>query len=335
MTSHDVAALAGVSQSAVSRAFTLGSSISDEKRERILEAARKLSYVPNSIASSLITRRSKTIAIILGNIDNPFYILVLKAFIEKLQESGRQVFTFTVDPKSSADDAIMRVLGYQVDGIVLTSAQISTRTTSLCLDRGIPIILFNRYIPGSDASVVRCDNVGGGRLLAEAFIKARAKRFAIVKGDPMGTTSQDRVQGFTERLLEAGIARSAIQEIEGNSVYDDACKAVLQAYADGAAPLPDAIFGVNDIMAMGAIDAIRHRLGARIPEDVMIGGFDDIPEGRRAPYELTTIRQPIDEMVDETLKILDVAAEEGRVQADRHHLAPTRLIWRKTIRRPT
>src|SRR6201991_3129213 len=115
-TSFDVAALAGVSQSAVSRAFTPGSSIADDTRERVIEAACKLNYVPNSIASSLTTKRTNIVALILGNLGNPFYVHVLHAFSSRLQAQGRQVLTFTVDPGAESDEAILHLLKYQVDG---------------------------------------------------------------------------------------------------------------------------------------------------------------------------------------------------------------------------
>jgi DNA-binding LacI/PurR family transcriptional regulator len=334
VTSFDVAALAGVSQSAVSRAFTPGSSIAEDKRQRILDAARKLNYVPNSIASSLTTKRTNIVAVILGNLGNPFYVHVLREFIEELQARGRQILTFTVENGADSDDALMRVLRYQVDGIILTSAQLSTRMTSICHDRGIPIVLFNRYIPGSDASGVRCDNVGGGRLMAEAFLAAGARTFAMIKGDPKGTTSQDRVRGFTERLLEGGIRRQDITELEGQSIYDGAFNAVLRHYRDARQPLPDAIFGINDIMAMGAMDALRQRMGKRVPEDVMIGGFDDIPESRRYPYQLTTVRQQIDRMVDETLDMLHLDEPLRPIERGIDRQVPARLIWRATIPAP-
>jgi DNA-binding LacI/PurR family transcriptional regulator len=334
VTSFDVAALAGVSQSAVSRAFTPGSSIAEEKRLRILDAARKLNYVPNSIASSLTTKRTNIVAVILGNMGNPFYVHVLHAFIERLQQRGRQILTFTVENGGDSDEALMRVLRYQVDGVILTAAQLSTRMTSICHERGIPIVLFNRYIPGSDASGVRCDNVGGGRLMAEAFLAAGARSFAMIKGDPKGTTSQDRARGFTERLLEGGIRRSDISDLEGQSVYDGAFNAVQRHYRDDRNPLPDAIFGINDIMAMGAMDALRHRLGKRVPEDVMVGGFDDIPESRRYPYQLTTVRQPIERMVDETLEILHLDEPGLPIEPGIDRQVPGRLIWRATIPAP-
>lgn len=333
-TSFDVAALAGVSQSAVSRAFTPGSSIAEEKRRLILEAARRLNYVPNSIASSLTTKRSNIVAVILGNMGNPFYVHVLRAFIDRLQQQGRQILTFTVGNGADSDEMLMRVLRYQVDGIILTSAQLSTRMTSICHERGIPIVLFNRYIPGSDASGVRCDNVGGGRLIAEAFLAAGARSFAMIKGDPKGTTSQDRVRGFRERLIEGGISPADIRELEGLSVYDGAYSAVIAEYRNERKALPGAIFGINDAMAMGAMDALRQRLGVRVPQDVMVGGFDDIPEGRRYPYQLTTVRQPIEQMVDETLAILHLDEPSRPIETGIDRQVAGRLIWRQTIPLP-
>ncbi len=333
-TSFDVAALAGVSQSAVSRAFTPGSSLAEAKRRRILAAARQLDYVPNSIASSLTTKHSNIVAVILGNLENPFYVTVLRAFIDRLQAQGRQVLTFTVENGADSDDAIMRVLRYQVDGVVLTSAQLSTRMTGICHDRGIPIVLFNRAIPGSDASGVRCDTAGGGRRMAEAFLAAGARRLAMIKGDPRGTTSQDRVRGFTARLLEAAIAPGDIAEIEGASTYDGAYDAVLRAFRQAPRPLPDAIFAVNDIMALGAMDALRHRMGVRIPHDLMIGGFDDIPESRRPSYRLTTVRQPVDRMVEEALAILHLDEPLRPIERGLDRQLPGRLIWRGTIPAP-
>jgi DNA-binding LacI/PurR family transcriptional regulator len=330
-TSFDVAALAGVSQSAVSRAFTPGSSIAEETRQKVYEAARKLNYVPNSIASSLTTKRTNIVALIIGNMANPFYSHVLHAFSQKLQEQGRQVLIFTVDPGAESDEAILHVLKYQVDGVILTAAQLSTRMTSMCHDRGIPIVLFNRYIPGSDASGVRCDNAAGGRLIAEAFLAAGAKSFAMITGDPKGSTSQDRVRGFVERLQEEGVKRSDITEVGGQSSYEGAFNAALGIFRDKDRSRPEALFAINDIMAMGAIDALRYRLGLRIPEDLMVAGFDDIPEGRRAPYQLTTVRQPINQMIDATLSILNLDDPSSGIEPGIDQPISGRLIWRNTI----
>lgn len=334
VTSLDVAALAGVSQAAVSRAFTPGAPIAENTRKRILEAARKLNYVPNSIASSLTTRRTNMVAVILGNMNNPFYMKVFKTLAAQLQAQGRQILTFTVESDASSDDALMRVLRYQVDGIILTSAQLSTRMTALCQDRGIPLVLLNRYIPGADAPSVRCDNSNGGQMIAEAFLRAGARRFAVIKGDPHGTTSQDRLSGFLAGLLESGITRSDILELEGHAVYEGARNAVFQAFSDDTHPTPDAIFGINDSMAMGAMDALRGMLDLRVPEDVMVAGFDDIEEGARWPYRLTTVRQPIETMVDKAIALLGLDDPASTMEAGIDLKMAGQLIWRDTVPQP-
>jgi len=284
-TSFDVAALAGVSQASVSRAFNPGSSIAEETREKVLAAARKLNYVPNSIASSLTTKRTNIVALIVGNLGNPFYVHVLHRFSQRLQAQGRQVLTFTVDPGAESDEAILHLLKYQVDGVILAAAQLSTRMTSICHERGIPIVLFNRYIPGSDASCVRCDNQAGGRLIAEAFLAAGAKSFAMITGDPKGTTSQDRVRGFVERLLEEGVKRAEIIEAPGQSSYDGAAEAVLALFGRPGARLPDALFGINDIMAMGALDTLRYVRRDMADPD---GGFFSAEDADSQPSSAAT-----------------------------------------------
>lgn len=332
-TSFDVAALAGVSQSAVSRAFTPGSSIRESTRQKILEAARKLNYVPNSIASSLTKNRSKMVAIILGTLSNPFYVRTLHTFSQELQKRGRQTLTLTLSEDMQTDEAILQVLQYQVEAVILTSAQLSTRMINLCHDRGIPVVLFNRYVPHSGVYGVRCDNVGGGRMIAETLLAAGAKSFMMVTGDPNGTTSQDRTRGFLERLLEAGIRRDAIIEYPGGSSYEGGMAAIDAHMATGK-PMPDAVFGIADIMAMGVIDALRGHHGLRIPEDVMVAGFDGIPEGAREPYKLTTVRQPLPEMVEETLSLLHL--DEPRKPYDLGRDVPLagELIVRDTVPRP-
>jgi DNA-binding LacI/PurR family transcriptional regulator len=304
-TSFDVAALAGVSQSAVSRAFSPGASISEAKRAKIVEAARKLNYVPNSIASSLTTKRTNIVAVIIGTLNNPFYVEALKMFSRKLQEQGRQILTFTVDGQTNTDAIIMRVLQYQVDGIVITSANLSTRMTGLSHERGIPVVLFNRYVPGADATCIRCDNAHGGGLIARAFLAAGARRFAMITGDPTATTSQDRVRGFLDVLADHGIRRSTVVHAPGQSSYDGGAAAAASLFGGRSRRTrPDALFCVNDVMAMGALDALRLTLGFAVPGDLMVAGFDDIPEAARLPYRLTTIRTPTEAMVDEALAAL-------------------------------
>jgi DNA-binding LacI/PurR family transcriptional regulator len=332
VTSFDVAALAGVSQSSVSRAFSRRSNIADETQKKIFEAARKLNYVPNSIASSLTTKRTNIIALIVGDLENPFYVRMLHAFSERLQAQGRQILAFTAGPDVDTDAVMMRVLQYQVDGIIVSSARLSMRMTGLSHERGIPIVLFNRYVPGSDASCVRCDNVAGGRMVADSLFAAGAKTFAMITGESRATTSQDRVRGFVERLQELGVRAADIERVEGFSTYQGGVKAADRLFRNRTRSVPDALFCINDIMALGTIDVMKHSFGLSIPDDVMVAGFDDIPESARLPYQLTTIRQPLDEMITETFAMLHLNEPPRPIERGLDRAIPGQFIWRSTIR---
>lgn len=302
VTSFDVAKRAGVSQPAVSRAFTPGASITKEKRDRILAAAKELNYVPNVFASSLSSRSSHMVAVISGNLNNPFYSETLQVFVESIQRTSRQVLAFSVHDGRDSDDVMMQAMRYPIDGLVVTSAQMSSELVKLSEGLGIPVVMFNRRVEGSGLAGVQCDNFDGSAILGRLMNAAGAKHILVVRGDPQGSTSFDRIQGFRSAL--DGVAGVTIEEVDGASSYSGARNAMIRRF-DGPAPrFPDAIFAVNDIMAIGCADALNENFGLKIPEDIMLAGFDGIREGQRAPYSLTTVRQPIKRMVSETLELL-------------------------------
>lgn len=329
ITSIHVAQRAGVSQSAVSRVFTPGSSVSEETRLKVLRAARALNYVPNSIARSLITARSHIVAMVIGDMSNPFYAVVLDRFSRILQQRGKHVLVFRVDIGSEVDDALLTVLQYQVDGIIITSAQVSSKMAALCLDRGIPVVMFNRYVEGLDTNNVCCDNLQGGRLAAHTLLEAGGSRFGLIAGDSDASTNRDRMEGFLAALANAGVHDSAIAMQPGHYTYDGGYRAILEMFGSRDSP-PDALFCTNDIMALGAMDALREELGMRVPQDVMVLGFDDIPEAARAQYRLTTICQPLNAMIMQTLDLLDT--DEARTKAGSvTHFLKGSLVERDTL----
>lgn len=313
VTSIDVARLAGVSQSAVSRAFTPGTSISQHVRRKVHEAAQALNYVPNSIARSLITKRSNIIAMVIGDLRNPFYVQVLDQLSKVLQHRGVQVLVFRVANGSEVDNALLAVLQYQVDGIVITSAQISGKMAEICAERDIPVVMFNRYVARLKVNSICCNNVRGGRQVARALIDAGGKHFAAITGDLDAAAVQDRMLGFTAQITEAGFAHADIKTDCGHYTYQGGYEAAIRMFANaGSDARPDALFCQNDIMAMGALDALRLTIGLRVPEDVMVIGFDDIPEASHPSYRLTTVRQPLERMIAKTMTLLglDTNAQE-------------------------
>ena len=300
MTSIDVARLAGVSQSTVSRTFSPKGKVSEQSRQKVLAAAQQLGYKPNAIARSLSTQRTNIIGIVMSYITSPFYPYVLEKFTQRLHDLGRQVLLFNAGPNQEVDDILPLVLQYQVDGLIITSATLSSEMVDECVAHGTPVILFNRYVLGTNASAVCCDNAEGGRVVANFLLDTGHKRLAYIAGKENTSTNIDREKGFTQRLRERGLLEW--QREEGNYTYEsgyEAAKRLLQRHAR-----PDAIFCANDIMALGAMDAARFEMGLKVPEELSIIGFDDIPAAGWPSYALTTIRQPVNQMIQATLDLL-------------------------------
>jgi DNA-binding LacI/PurR family transcriptional regulator len=195
VTAFDVARLAEVSQSAVSRAFTPGAAVAESTRQRILEAAKKLGYRPNAIARSLITNRSRIIGVVVSYFDNQFYPLVLELLSKELQLRGYHLLLFCTD-SGDADNLMHEILQYQVDGIVMASTTFSSPLARSCSEAGIPVVLFNRTARNSPSSTVASDNIAGGRLVADLLCAAGHRRIAYIAGLEDTSTSRDREQGF-------------------------------------------------------------------------------------------------------------------------------------------
>jgi len=321
-----------VSQSAVSRAFSPGGHplIAEPTRQRVLAAARELSYSPNPIARSLNTGRSAIVALILGDLANPFYGQVLQRFSDVLQGMGRQLLVFTVPARADADEALRRVLSFQVEGVIITAAQLSTSMARTCMDRGIPVVMFNRYIPSLDAACVRCDNHAGGGAVARAMLAAGIDRFALLTGDAQATASNERAGGFKDVLRAAGVSPGAIIERACPTTYEGGF--VAGRALGRSRRRPRGLFCVTDITAMGAMDAIRFDLGLRIPEDIAVAGFGDVLESARASYRLTTLRQPMEAMVLHAVRLLSL--DERTPSVREQVVLPVDLIFRESLVAP-
>ncbi|MEX0730796.1 MAG: LacI family DNA-binding transcriptional regulator [Aquisalimonadaceae bacterium] len=330
-TSADVARLANVSQSAVSRTFTLGASVAPETKRKVLEAAKSLGYRPNAFARSLITRNSRIIAVVLAYLDNSFYPRVLELLSRGLQRKGYHVMLFLAAP-GGADDVLQEILQYQVAGILMASATLSSVLAKECEAAGIPIVLFNRYIPGSPNSSVTSDNYAGGVAVGEFLVAAGHERIAYIAGASDASTNKDRWAGLIKALSEAG--RACWGQADGAYSYDRAAQAAREMFSDRAPPdRPDAVFVANDHMALAVMDVLRHELRLKVPEDVSVVGYDDVPQAAWPAYDLTTVEQAVEPMVDAAINILLGQVSNERVQ--RHNVViPGDLVLRGSARLP-
>ncbi len=328
VTSIDVARLAGVSQSAVSRAFTPTASVSAEMRHKVYDAARKLGYRPNAIARSLSSRRSRIIGVVVSYLENQFYPVMVERLSKRLRQHGYHLLLFCADTQDT-DELLAEILQYQVDGIVMASTTLSSGVARTCAEAGIPVVLFNRTSHPGPSSSVAADNAEGGREVGRMLCGAGHERIGYIAGLEDTSTSRDREQGFLEGLAEHG--RRCFSRAVGNYQFEGAQRAAMAMFS--SIPRPDAVFVANDHMAIAVMDTLRQQLGLRVPEDVSVVGFDDVPQAAWGSYQLTTVRQPIDEMIEATVALLirQIDDEQARREVI---VLPAKLVLRNSARVP-
>ncbi|MGI9389325.1 MAG: LacI family DNA-binding transcriptional regulator [Boseongicola sp.] len=301
VTSLDVARRAGVSQSAVSRVFTPGASASAATAAKVKKAANELGYRPNPLARAMITGKSRIIGLLVAYLDNQFYPLALERLSASLQARGYHILVFMAkDSRDGIDEIIRELLDYRVDGIIAASVDMTSDLAERCAQAGIPVVLFNRGQDGSGLSTVTSANVDGGRRVADFLARGGHSRIAHIAGWGESSTGRDRQRGLVEGLSAHGLA--PIEIIDGMYDRDVAAKATRKLMARSEPP--DAIFVGNDHMALAVMDTLRHELGLKVPDDVSVVGYDDVPLAAWGAYDLTTVRQPLNRMVDATVDTL-------------------------------
>jgi DNA-binding LacI/PurR family transcriptional regulator len=295
LTSRQLAALIGVSQSAVSRAFTPGSSISDEMRNRILTSAREYGYLPNAIASMLTKRRTNMVGIVVSDMSNPFYPQLIEKLTQGIQRAELQSLLFNVTPGSNIEEQLVAIRSYNIDSLVIIAANVISQRALSWASEGRKSILLNR-LGSEEIASVSCDNVLGTRAVVDHFHDLGYSRIGYVAGLRGSSVALQRYGAFTARLAELGMS------LVGTATRHE------HSYAAGwgcALELlerkPQAIFFASDILALGGLDALKQEGAA---DDIAVAGFDDIPMASWPHYSLTTYRQPIDAMVERTMELL-------------------------------
>ncbi|MGQ9368378.1 LacI family DNA-binding transcriptional regulator [Azospirillum sp. ST 5-10] len=321
-TAAEVARLAGVSQSAVSRCFTPGASVSPAMRARVLEVADRLNYRPNALARGLTTARTDLVGVVMGDLDGPFQPYLFERLTRGLATLGKQSLLIRGDPAADLGGAAMAALDYQVDAVVVTAGSVAAETVRSVMELGTPLLLYGRVVAEDGVDAVCCDNRLGARLAAEALVAAGHRRIAYVAGRAAAFSEQERSAAFREALAELGVP--LVAEARGDYGYASGHRAALELL--GAAPRPDALFCGNDAMAFGALDAARMALGLRVPDDVSIVGFDDVPMAAWPGYDLTTVRNPVDETVRTLLAMLGRRLADPAAAPVRERPAPELVV---------
>lgn len=300
VTAREVAELAGVSVSAVSRTFTAGASVSAETRQKVLAATQSLGYQPNALARSLMTGRTELIALISNNFDNPLFMEIFDLFTRRLQQHGRRPLLANLSGGARTDVALEMLLKYSVDGVIVASSTLPLRFTEQCADAGMPVVqAFGRPGRSIADNVVGCDNLQGGRLAGD-MLRDRGYRNIAFLGGPQGATStEDRLRGLRDSLAIADIAPCAV--VFGHSYCHEAGFTLMkQLLRNGGI---DAVFCGDDVLAMGAIDACRDA-GMAVPRDIGVIGFNNMAMAAWPAYNLTTIHQPVADIIVTAVELL-------------------------------
>ncbi|KPQ24649.1 MULTISPECIES: LacI family DNA-binding transcriptional regulator [unclassified Halomonas] len=328
VTSRDVAKLAGVSQSAVSRSFSPNAKVAEKTRKKVMQAARELGYRPNSIARSLITRSSRTIAVVTYSLENPFYSFMLEKASRYFQQQGYHLQLFFAPSDSGFATVIDDIIRSQVEGVLMLAITLDSAQAEEVADFGIPFVVINRTVNFDGISQVGSDNHSGGYWAGHYLASLGHRRIAYLAGLPDSSTDLQRKAGFLEGLADEGLACHAAEI--GNYRYADACHATRRLFANSSQP--DALFCANDLMAIAAIDTLRHEFGLAVPDDVSVIGFDDVPMAAWPSHSLTTLKQPVELMASKATELL--MAQINQIDtAPEHIMLPVTPMLRNSTRR--
>ncbi|HTW12948.1 MAG TPA: LacI family DNA-binding transcriptional regulator [Solirubrobacteraceae bacterium] len=327
-TSHDVAKLAGVSQPTVSRALRGDSRLSEETRQRVRDAAAALHYVPSQRGRSLATRTTGQIGIVVSDLGNSFYLEVLDHLHEELREDNLRMVVLT--PESHDRISLERLVDGSVDGVILTTTLLDSSLPYELGLRGLPFVLLNREVDDCPGDICVVDNELGGRLVAEEMLALGHTEIAAIFGPDTTSTGRDREAGFRSVLAEAGMALGDERWRRCRFDFGAGHQAALELLAAAAKP-PTAIFCANDIIALGAFNAL-HGAGLRLPADLTLIGFDDVLLASWEVFQLTTVRQDIPRMVKVATELLlaRLGTEADAPTEPRRVVLPPALVRRKT-----
>ena len=326
-SAKQVAALAGVSRSAVSRAFTPGASISDEKRRRILLAAEQLGYHVNHLARGLLGGQSGIVCLAVAESDTPYLSRVLRTLIERIQQSCCVAMVLaTSGPAEHVEEALRQTLNYRADATVVLSGTPSQSIIRTCLDNGQRLILINRDDHLAGPHNISIDNASAAQTAVHAFLRAGCRRLAVVTSEAGTPSLVARERAFTRLAVESGVEATVFRR--GRTGYD--CGATGARALLAGAGRPDAVFCVTDLIACGFMDVARQDFRMRIPEDICVIGFDDIEQARWGSYGLTTFAPPVDDLAALVVEIL--ALPRGGFADVADSVLNPSLVWRSSVR---
>jgi len=315
VTIREVAREAGVSVATVSRVLNASGPASAAVARRIRDVAARLDYAPNEAARALIRSRTHTLGVLLPDLHGEFFSELIRGIDQRARQAGYHLLisTFHSDPLEM--EAALRAIRGRVDGLLLMAPDVTTRAllTGLSADR--VTVLLNPPVGKGDGTphdAVCVDNVGGARAMTRHLLSLGHNRIAIITGDSHNHDAQDRLRGYRAALRAARVPRDPALDVAGD--FTEASGFAAAQTLLRLEPRPDAIFAANDAMAVGALLALREA-GVRVPEDIGLAGFDDVPMARYLTPALSSVHVAIDELGRRATELAVAAIERQRRRA--------------------
>ncbi|RIK36591.1 MAG: LacI family transcriptional regulator [Chloroflexi bacterium] len=294
VTIRDVARRAGVAPITVSRVLNNSGYFSQEIKARVETAAAELNYVPNLLARSLRSHRTHTLALVLSDVTNPFWTTVARGVEDAASREGFTVFLCNSDENERKQAEYLAVLlRKRVDGILLVPARSTPEPVRTIQRQGIQVVVMDRSVPGAQVDVVRGSSLQGAQLLMCHLLELGHRRIAVLSGPEQVSTARERVEGARQALIEAGLSPTTLAVLHHGYTVESGYQMARQALV--LTPRPTAFFAANNFIAIGALQALRE-FNLRVPGDLSLVAFDDLPISWMAEPFLTVAAQPAYEM---------------------------------------
>ncbi|HMA28580.1 MAG TPA: LacI family DNA-binding transcriptional regulator [Thermoanaerobaculia bacterium] len=326
-TIREVAGVAGVSVATVSRVLNGKGPVRDITSRRVQAAADRLRYVPHGGARSLITRRTNAIGVLLPDLFGEFFSEAIRGIDHAARGAGYQLLVSGSHGNRAQAETALRAMRGRVDGLVVMSPNIDGPTLSANLPEGWPVMLLNCAVDGAAFDSINIDNEGGAAAMVEHLAGLGHRRIAHVTGPPDNWDARERLRGYRRAVLSSGGEYTRELEVPGDFTEESGYQAA--RFVLGMEPTPTAIFTANDSMAIGLLAAFQE-MGVRVPGDVAVGGFDDIPIARFMTPPLSSVSVSIADLGARAMGRLLAALKEGSRHVPRHETLPARLVVRSS-----
>jgi len=331
-TIYDIAREAGVSIATVSQVINGKGKISEERRNEIMEIMERLNYQPSVIAAALAGKKTYTLGLLVPDISNPFFAEIARAVEDRGHQLGYSLVICSTDNKDERVERYLTLLQQKsIDGMIIGTGMDNKEILNPLMEKQIPIAMIARELPEQPVHTVVVDDYIGGRLAAKHLLQLGHRKLAVLAEQAKVRSSRERVRGFRESLAADGVELPEQRVLHCDFVVEDGKRRTLELLKQ--ADRPTALFCCNDLLAIGALQAVKE-LGLRVPQDLSVIGFDNTILASVTDPPLTTVAQPMEEMGRMAVDLLIQELKKELTQPKQRTVLRPELIIRQSTSAP-